>query len=143
MMRYPEDPDFAPDEQLYRAINPNYYADGAISSEAIDFPDCSFDRSKYGSPDRLLARFPAWREWGAAALRIGDVPGSIDLSGNHWMGFEIKHSPSARNRAHTMVLCFVDGSGPLTPGSQVSPDAEKKYRIELANRLTIASEPGC
>ena len=141
MVRCQEDPHFARNEKLYRAVSPAYYHDGVISSDAITFPDCSFDRSKYGDPNSLLRRFAAWNGWGAAALRVGDLQEPINLTDGDQMEFVVKHVPSKKNMAHTEVRCFLNGSRPATAHSTLWVVAEKKYRIELANRLAIVVEP--
>lgn len=82
MLPHPKEPDhvFLDDERLYRRIEPGhvYEVDGTmkVSNLAVKMTGCSFHRSKYcATPAAVIIPELQPAATGAAALRVGDMPG--------------------------------------------------------------------
>jgi hypothetical protein len=69
----PIDPDFLPEEHLYRRVPNetwnNWRVDEDIELDAIDFPDMSVNREKYGPPNSVRWERGSYVNWGVIGFR--------------------------------------------------------------------------
>ena len=104
----PPDPVFKEDELLFRRFSPD--APGRTSGlpDALELPDLSVNREKYGPPEWLLLD-EAFAGWGVLAFRVGDIPKELLDKGINVYTFAPRHVPLKYNYPHSEVWAFRDG----------------------------------
>jgi len=153
----PPDPDFPPDEFLYRRVprdtwgDEDMWSNEDIDSDCIEFPDMSVERQKYG----LTADSARWErgrhvDWGVLEFQVLDIPASMPFQGAFVYRMRAIHVPERRNYPHTEVQVFEapwDDPGHEThidesamPG--ITPEAKQEWRELLRRRCRIALHPG-
>jgi hypothetical protein len=110
------DAHFVKSEYLYRRVPLDFWADAADDLEvnAIELPDISCGRSKYGHPEWL--RFDVrengvyiFRDgWAVIGFQIGDIPSERWLDGVFRFTFKTVHDPDEWNYPHSEVRSFED-----------------------------------
>ena len=111
------DAHFVKTEYLYRRVPLDYWADAGddLDVNAVELPDMSCGRSKYGHPEwlRLDVRDNGvyiFRDgWGVIGFQIGDVPPERWDDGILRFTFSIVHEPDEWNYPHSEIRAFDGG----------------------------------
>src|SRR5437867_2558855 len=101
----PKDPAFRDDETLYRRFRPDDLDGRRISPDAVELPDMSVNRSKYGPPDWLLLG-EEFLGWGVFGFTVGDIPPQMVDKGVVVYTFAPEHVPLKYNYPHSEVWAF-------------------------------------
>ena len=135
------DPIFAPDESLYRRINPDYIYNGnCVLGNALEdiqerHPSCSFNRSKYSEPkDVLDASHPEDNR--IAHLVVSNLPGPQPHPKDPKVlyGYRVEHLPEEANYSHTEVQVTKQGTQAPRLGSA---ELRKHLREALAEKMSV------
>lgn len=102
----PVDDNFRADEMLYRRVLPEDWEVDYVNVDAIEMPDMSVNRAKYGPPESVLLSFEKSRTCGVIGFTIGDVPPEKVHLGVHVYRFRVQHVPLSRNYPHSEVRAF-------------------------------------
>src|SRR5437867_181087 len=90
----PVDPDFDPDEDLYRACTREEVHVDRLLPERISFRDWSLNRGKYSDPtDVLIGR----DGFGIATFKARDVPARLNSQSGIAFDFRLEHAPQEDN----------------------------------------------
>jgi hypothetical protein len=96
------DPHFADDKDLFRRFAPDHLDGARIAVDAIELPDMSMNRSKYG-PAHWLLLDEGFENWGVFAVPAGDIPKELLHLGKFVYTFEPRHVPLKYNYPHSEV----------------------------------------
>lgn len=102
----PADDVFKPDEHLFRRVPHELWEDDYVNLDAIELPDMSVNREKYGPPQwtRLLSE--EYHDWGVIGFQVKNIPAEMQHLGVHIFRFKPKHIPHKRNYPHAEVQAF-------------------------------------
>src|SRR6516225_7637737 len=107
-------PHFLADEYLYRRV-PDWMWENAadpLEVNAIELPDLSLGRSKFGHPEWVRldpASGNYFKEYGVIGFRVGDVPPERWNLGSFRFTFKTVHVPEEMNYPHSEIQTFEDG----------------------------------
>lgn len=144
------DQNFAPEEHLYRRVRPDDWDDEEIELDAIDFPDMSVTRQKYGKPDSARWVGADYLDWGVIGFQVRDIPREIPFQGAVIYRMRPVHRPNKRNYPHSEVQVFeapwdqqhlekhLDKAS--MPG--VPREAQQEWRERLRRASRIVLRPG-
>jgi hypothetical protein len=133
------DPNFEPDEILYRRFCPTEVLGDRLAPDSIKFPDWSVNRQKYSEPEDL--QYPSKLDQiyaccGVAGFLVSDIPPKLEA-----FTFEVKHQPESDNYAHSELLTYKNGvCGNEIKNFKVSNTIKKTFRIALSERIKIIVE---
>jgi len=137
----PVDPVFQDDERLFRRFHPDDLEDGGISSDAVELPDMSVNRSKYGPPEWLLLD-EEFEDWGVLSFRVDQIPVELIHNGQTHYTFLPQHVPHRRNYPHSEVWAFCEGEHVTDQTmSLLDPDLHLRWRQTIAWQSKIAITP--
>lgn len=138
--RQPDD-HFDPDEDLYRRFSPEWLDGTTVDVAAIELPDMSVNRSKYGLPEwTLLAE--GCENWGVAAFKVSDFRQELLHLGEFEYAFEAMHRPHRRNYPHSEIWAYKDGEHiDLNHSDQLDPEPHLRWREQLAWRIRVVIQP--
>lgn len=134
------DPNFDPDERLYRRVKPDQIHEGIVLAAAVDdiqeqHPSCSFNRGKYSDPrDVLLDTHPQYNR--IAFLIAGNLPEPQPhpIDPKIIYDFRLEHLPEENNYSHSEVQVTKQG----TPATRLkSPELRRHLREALAEKMSI------
>jgi hypothetical protein len=132
---------FENDEILFRRFTPDDVDGSRVAVEAIELPDMSVNRSKYGPPAWLLLE-EGFDSWGVFAFRVGDIPPELLHLGKFVYNFEPRHVPLRYNYPHSEVWAFLDGTHiDLKNEELLDPDAHQRWRQLLIWKTWIVIQP--
>jgi hypothetical protein len=135
------DPHFADDEELFRRFSPDDLEGSRIAVDAIELPDMSMNRSKYGPADWLLLD-EACEGWGVFAVQAGEIPRQLLHLGKLLYTFEPRHVPLKYNYPHSEIWAFLDGVHiDLKNERLLEPEAHQRWRQLLVWNTRIAIQP--
>lgn len=135
------DPIFAPDEDLYRRFDPDDLDGVHISIDALELPDMSVNRSKYG-PAEWTRLLDTSRNWGVLAFRVGDIPPELLHLGTIRYSFAPEHVPLKRNYPHAEVRSYKEGVHiDLKNYAELDPDLNQRWRQQLAWKCRVILKP--
>jgi hypothetical protein len=148
------DPEFTPQESLFRRVSPfiwdDWKDDGDIELDAIQFPDMSVNREKYGPAESARWERGKYVDWGVVGFLVGDIPSEILYQGAVIYRLKAAHKPERRNYPHSEVQAFeakwespqveihIDES--TMPG--VPLEAQQEWRELLRRKCRITLRPG-
>jgi len=148
------DPEFTPQESLFRRVPPfiwdDWKDDGDIELDAIQFPDMSVNREKYGPAESARWERGRYVDWGVVGFLVGDIPSEILYQGAVIYRLKAAHKPERRNYPHSEVQAFeakwespqveihIDES--TMPG--VPLEAQQEWRELLRRKCRIILRPG-
>jgi hypothetical protein len=137
--RHP-DPHFEPEELLYRRFSPDDFDGDTLSVDAIELPDMSCNRSKYGPPTWCLL-VEGCEHWGVCGFEVRDIP-QVQYFTDIRYDFGPEHVPHKRNYPHSEVRVFRDGTriDPAHAGALI-PAAHLQWRQRLLWNIRIIIEP--
>jgi hypothetical protein len=135
------DPHFADDEELFRRFNPDDLDGTRVATDAIELPDMSMNRSKYG-PAAWLLLDEDFQHWGVFAVKVGDLPRELLHLGQFRYTFEPRHVPLKYNYPHSEVWAFLEGVHiDLKNESLLDHEAHQCWRQLLVWKTRIAISP--
>ena len=116
-----EDPHFADDEHLYRRFHPDQLDGGEIAIDAVELPDMSVNRSKYGPPEWVILD-EGFETWGVLAFRVRDIPPDREMWHQGVIAYTLtpRHMPLRNNYPHSEVWVFRDDIR-LVRGDRANP----------------------
>jgi hypothetical protein len=105
-------PSFPKTEYLYRRVPIDFWPDASepLDVNAIELPDLSCGRSRYGHPEwlRLDLHRQDLGNWGVIGFQVGDIPVDRWLEGVFQFTFKTFHDPEEWNFPHSEVRAFDD-----------------------------------
>jgi hypothetical protein len=143
MRQHGRSPDqhFDPAERLFRRFRPVDLEGTTVAVDAIELPDMSVNREKYGPPDWLLLD-EAFETWGVAAFRVHDVPAEITHLGVIQYTFGVEHQPLRNNYPHSEVRAYRDGDHiDLKHKADLDPESHLRWRERLQWKIRVAIQP--
>jgi len=144
MMANGRQPDqiFEEDEELYRRLPPGYLDGNSIAIEAIQLPDISVNRQKYGPPKWLLLS-EEFSGWGVFKFQVQHIPAELIHLGTTRYTFNPEHSPNRKNYPHTEVKAYNNGVHIDINNSNVllDPGMHQRWRQQLQWKCSIAIQP--
>src|SRR5215210_7516586 len=98
----PVDPDFSPDERLFRRIPPDLWSEPpyAMELDAVDAVNMSVNRSKYGPPEWV--RLGNCADCGVVFFVVSRLPTCQSHNGQEY-AVRPEHVPLARNYPHSEI----------------------------------------
>lgn len=138
------DQQFHSDEHLYRRVPLVLWedADDPIELDAIELPDMSVVRSKYGHPE--WARFEGdeykYEDWGVIGFRVGDIPPELMHLGVFHYTFGPVHDPLKKNYPHSEVRAYENGQH-VDVAANLDYALHLRWREHLARRLVKLIAP--
>ena len=134
------DPDFDNEERLFRAFAANDLEGNKVAIDAIELPDMSVNRGKYGEPWWLL-HLDIWAGCGVAAFDVRDARWSFSHLGVTTYRFDVVHTPTQNNYPHSEVYAFEEDRHIELP-EQMDPAVHLRWRNRLRQRLNVLIRPG-
>jgi hypothetical protein len=132
---------FADTEELFRRFAPENLEGARIAVDAIELPDMSMNRSKFGPADWLLLD-EGFDGWGVFAVKVGDIPKELLHVGLFLYTFEPRHVPLKSNYPHSEIWAFVAGKHiDLKNEHLLDPNVHQRWRQLLVWKTRIAIQP--
>lgn len=102
------DGSFNSGELLFRRVPLTLWEDGddAIEIDAIELPDMSVLRSKYGHAEWARLERDDFAEWGVVSFAVENIPEELLHEGIFRWEFGPHHDPLHKNFPHTEVRAF-------------------------------------
>jgi hypothetical protein len=137
----PEDPHFDDNEKLYRRLPPGFLDGRLIAIEALELPDMSVNREKFGPPQWLL--IGDYEGWGVFGFEVQHIPAELLQDGVTKYTFGPRHRPLKNNYPHSEVWAFRDGRHIDAKNSDLllDPEAHQRWRQRLAWKCRIVIRP--
>ena len=137
-----DDPHFDDAEDLYRRFPPEFRDGKSIALEALELPDMSVNRAKYGPPKWLLLD-DDFSGWGVFGFEVGQIPREIMQHGILKYTFGPRHRPLKNNYPHSEVWAFCDDQHIDAKNSDLllDPEAHQRWRQRLAWKCKIVIAP--
>ena len=130
-----EDPCFAPDEELYRRFPPDHFERDTVTIEAIELPDMSVNREKYGPPQWVLVEIREndnFEGWGVLAFEVRNVPAEMPYRGTRIYTFGPKHEPERLNYPHSEIRAYENGNHvDFENAVLLEPEIHQRWRQRL------------
>jgi hypothetical protein len=136
----PPDPHFLPEERLFRAFAPTELDGDRIAVDAIELPDMSVNREKYGPPEWLLL-LDVWAGCGVASFQVQDIPAEMLHRGTILYRFDVIHEPTPNNYPHSVVRALENDRHIPLP-EDLDPELHLRWRNRLRQRLRVCIRPG-
>jgi hypothetical protein len=113
--------EFPDDEFLYRRFHPDNVDGGEIAIDAVELPDVSVNRARFGPPEWLLLD-EGCAGWGVLAFRVRDIPPRREVWHEGVVAYtlEPRHVPLHNNYPHSEVWVFREGVH-IVRGSRANP----------------------
>jgi hypothetical protein len=141
------DPDFDDDEWLFRRVRGEDFYDGTVAVDAVELPDMSVNREKYGPAEWLLLH-EDFELWGVIKFRVRDIPPDREIWHEGVIAYTLapQHRPLKYNYPHTEIWISREGvhivrGDSNNPGNLhlLDPDFHLRWRecIVLASKIAI------
>jgi hypothetical protein len=147
MMTFDREPDpiFDDMERLFRRFPPACFDRGGVSIAAIELPDMSVVREKYGRPEWLLLD-EEYLGWGVLYFLVRDIPPNEEIIQSGFMSFSLepRHVPLKKNYPHSEVSVFRDGVHICRSNNNVDlldPDFHLRWRERIVFASKVISAP--
>ena len=98
-----------PSEYLYRRVSPTLWDEAGIEVDAVDLPDMSTNRARFGPPEWALLVDEDCRSWAVVGFMVRDIPPELVHLGVERYAFSPMHAPTKNNYPHSEVRCFRNG----------------------------------
>lgn len=136
------DQEFAHDEYLYRRVPLQLWDDGEddIEVDAIELPDMSVVRSKYGHPEWARLESDEFLEWGVVGFTVGDIPAEMLHLGAFTWTFGARHVPLEKNYPHSEVQAYEEGKH-VNAKSRLDPNLHLRWREKLLWKIRKIIRP--
>lgn len=135
----PVDPVFNDDENLFRRFAPDCFEGERLEIDAIELPDMSVNREKYGPPEWLLIDYA---EWGVLSFAVVDIPRQLLHLGVTQYTFAPEHCPTRNNYPHSEVRAYCnDRHVSAKTAFLLDPEAHQRWRQLLLWHCTPIIRP--
>jgi hypothetical protein len=141
----PQDPHFHADEYLFRRVPTAIWDDPGdeLGIEAVQLPDISVGRSKYGHAE--WARFDVvngrfYEEWGVVGVQVADIPHELWREGVFRFVFLPRHSPLEKDYPHSEICAF-ENERHINAVDGIPEDVHLKWRERLLRELHTIIKP--
>jgi hypothetical protein len=134
------DNDFADSEELYRAFGAGELEGDRLAMDAIELPDLSVNRGKYG-PAHCLLTLDRFQGCGVAACTVGDIPAELEHLGRFHYYFRVAHDPTENNWPHSVIQAFDENQQHIQDKDLLDPDLHLRWRNRLRQRLRVRIRP--
>jgi hypothetical protein len=137
-----KDRDFRPDEYLCRRVPLELWDDGdvVIDIDAIELPDMSVIRSKYGHPEWARLESDECIDWGVIGFCVGDIPARLLHMGVFTWTFGPRHVPLEENYPHSEVWAYENGMH-VNAKNRLDPHLHLRWREILLRRIKTIIRP--
>lgn len=138
-----EDQVFESDEQLYRRVPFVLWDedDDDVDLDAIELPDMSVVRGKYGHPEWARFDRSEYIELGVIGFRVDAIPDFFLHLGVFRWSFRAIHVPLKKNYPHAEVQAFVDGKHVDGKKQVLDPDSHLRWRELLFRKVKRIYRP--
>ena len=138
----PKDQDFRLDEYLYRRVPLELWddADVAIDIDAIELPDMSVIRGKYGHPEWARLESDECIDWGVIGFRVDDIPVRLLHLGVFTWTFGPRHVPLDENYSHSEVWAYENGTH-VNAKNRLDAHLHLRWREMLLRRVKTIIRP--
>jgi hypothetical protein len=136
----PLDQDFEPEEELFRAFGADDLEGDRVAIDAIELPDMSVNREKYGPPESLLY-LDMWVGHGVAGFKVKDIPPEMLHRGTRRFTFQVVHDPTENNYPHSVIQAFEGGTHIQLP-TDLDPELHLRWRRLMQMRMKVRIQPG-
>jgi hypothetical protein len=133
------DPAFEGTERLFRAFVADELEGDKVALDAIELPDMSVNREKYGPPEWLLC-LDVWKGCGVAAFQVQDVRIELTHQGVRTFHFDVIHDPTENNYPHSVVRAHEEDRH-ITDPAELDPELHLRWRNRLRQRLRVIIRP--
>jgi hypothetical protein len=140
-----EDPHFHPDEYLFRRVPIALWDDPAdrLEVDAVELPDISVGRSKYGHAewvrfDVVNGRF--YEDWGVVGVQVRHVPPKLWRDGFPKFVFRVRHDPDDRDYPHSEIRAF-DNDKHVNMVDNLPEDIHLQWRERLLRVIQTIIKP--
>ena len=139
------DQDFDDMERLFRRFPPACLDRGEISIAAVELPDMSVLREKYGKPEWLLLD-DDYLGWGVLYFLVRDLPPHEEITQAGFMSFSLapRHVPLKKNYPHSEVWMSRDGIHICRASNNLElldPDFHLRWRERIVFASHVISAP--
>jgi hypothetical protein len=132
--------DFTDDEKLYRAFPPDCLDGTALEIDALELPDMSVNRGKFGPPEWMLL-LDVFNGFGVAAFCVGDIPKELLHRGVERFTSRPFHSPTPQNYPHSEIRMFNGYGHHINAKDCLDPDLDLRWRERLLQRIRVIIRP--
>lgn len=138
----PRDQEFRPEERLFRRVPLQLWDDGndPIEVDAIELPDLSVLREKYGHPEWARLESEECGEWGVICFEVQDIPPRLQHLGVFIWSFRPRHVPLEENYPHSEVWAY-ENETHINAKHRIDPDLHLRWREMLLRRIRVALRP--
>ena len=124
-----EDNVFEPSEQLYRRVPHDLWEEDYINLDAIELPDMSVNRQKYGPPQWVRLPSEEYHDWGVIGFQVEDIPPEMQHLGVHIYRFRPKHVPHKHNYPHSEVQAYYARTDSPAAEEHIDNDFLKREKV--------------
>src|SRR4051794_25169322 len=93
------------EEYLYRRVAPELWDESGIEVDAIELPDMSVNRSRFGPPRWARLADERCKDWAVVGFMVQDIPPEMLHLGVVRYTFSPEHVPLKNNYPHSEVRC--------------------------------------
>jgi hypothetical protein len=136
-----DDQTFEDDEHLFRGFHPDALCGTSIELDAIELPDMSVNRGKYGPPEWVLL-LDGFEGWGVASFQVKDIPRELLHLGLLLFTFIPVHVPLKLNYPHSEVRAYDENGNRIKAKERLDPDMHLRWRECLLQKIHVIIFPG-
>ncbi len=132
------DQEFHPEEYLYRRVPLELWDEGddPIEIDAVELPDMSVIRSKYGHPEWTRLQSEKYLQWGVIGFQVQGIPPRLQHLGVFIWTFNPRHVPLHNNYPHSEVRAHENGVHINAKKKQLlDPDLHLRWREMLLRSI--------
>lgn len=134
------DQEYAEQEELFRAFEPDALEGRAIAIDAIELPDLSVNRGKYGPPEWLLL-VDRFQGCGVAVFKVEDIPRELEHQGVRRFTFAVVHAPTENNYPHSEIRAYNEQGTHIQAKERLDSDLHLRWRNRLRQRIRVRIMP--
>lgn len=98
-----------PEEYLYRRVAPELWEESGIELDAIELPDMSVNRSRFGPAAWTRLADERCKDWAVVGFMVQEIPQELLHLGVDNYTFAPQHVPHKNNYPHSEVRCYRNG----------------------------------
>jgi hypothetical protein len=130
-----------PSEYLYRRVAPDLWDESGIDVDAIELPDMSVNRARFGPPGwTRLADERCW-DWAVVGFKVQDIPQELLHLGVDDYTFAPEHAPLKNNYPHSEVRCYRNGFH-INAKKHLDRELHLRWREKLLWKIRTFFRPG-
>jgi hypothetical protein len=142
----PEVPHFHNDEHLFRRVPLFIWDDAAdeLGVEAIELPDISVGRSKFGHAEWVrfdVVNNKHYEEWAVIGVKVSEIPIAIWRDGYPKFWFKPCHVPLERDYPHSEIRAFDEIGKHVQIADLLPEDIHLEWRERLLRKMKTIIKP--